>query len=74
MTTGSPHLDIVRLLRAYGSVEGDFVAEKLGTTVTEMRQLLDGLENAGVIERHGYEVMLKGDSRTSPSGITARTK
>jgi len=59
------HTDIVRILRTYGSVDGDFVADQLRLSMTEVRSYLDALENAGVIERRGEMVMLAGEERSS---------
>jgi hypothetical protein len=63
MTIGSPYLDILKLLRAYGPLDADFVADRLGRTVTETRVLLDTLENAGAIQKRGEYIMIAGDKR-----------
>jgi len=59
------YTDIVKILREYGPVEGDFVASQLGMTMTDTRPYLDELQNAGIIEKRGEAVMLKGETRTS---------
>jgi predicted ArsR family transcriptional regulator len=64
------HSDIVRILRDYGPVEGDFIASRLGMSMTETRPYLDALETAGVIERRGHVVMLAGETRSSSSAST----
>lgn len=61
------HSDIVRILRIYGSVDGDFVAEQLGMSMAETRSYLDALEDAGVIQRRGQVVMLAGETRSGAS-------
>ncbi len=58
---------IVKLLREYGAVEGDFLAARLGMSMTDTRPYLDALEEEGVITRRGYVVMLTDDANVSSS-------
>ena len=59
------HTDIYRLLRDYGPVDGDFVADRLRMGGTETRQYLQAMEKGGIIERRGQLVGLRGDTRWS---------
>lgn len=58
---------IVKLLREYGAVEGDFLAAHLSMSMTDTRPYLDALEAEGVIVRRGYVVMLADDAGVSNS-------
>lgn len=68
------HSDIVKLLREYGPVEGDFIAARLGLSMTDTRPYLDALDDAGVIERHGFVIMLANDTRSANSASERRTR
>ncbi len=67
------HYDIVRILRKYGAVDGDFIADRLGMSMTETRKYLDALEAAKVIERRGQVVMLVGETKLN-TPVSARTR